>query len=67
MDRYPVDPWGPKYREKAEAAWSKVFNGVRELQMLGNELTKTRLAEAEGMPVAVRNRRRRGSAGKHWH
>jgi len=49
----PVDPWGPKYREKAEAAWSKVFNGVRELQMLGNELTKTRLAEAEGMPVAV--------------
>jgi hypothetical protein len=49
----PVDPWGPKYREAAEAAWRIVFSGIRELQLLGNELDKTRLTEAEGKPVAV--------------
>jgi hypothetical protein len=49
----PVDPWGPKYRQEAEAAWSKVFSGVRELQAIGDELNKTRLTEAQGRPAAV--------------
>jgi len=49
----PVDPWGPKYIRAAESAWGKVFEGVRELQKLGDELNKTRLVEAQGMPVAI--------------
>jgi Kelch motif protein len=49
----PVDPWGPKYSKAAQAAWRIVFSGIRELQALGNELNKTRLADAQGKPVAV--------------
>jgi hypothetical protein len=49
----PVDPWGPKYKKAAEEAWNTVFNGIRQLQLLGAELNKTRLTEAAGKPVAI--------------
>jgi hypothetical protein len=49
----PVDPWGPKYLKAAEAAWGKVFDGIHELQHLGNELNATRMKEAIGKPVAI--------------
>ena len=49
----PVDPWGPKYKKAAEAAWKAITEGVRELQKIGHEVDLARLNEAEGKPVAV--------------
>jgi hypothetical protein len=49
----PVDPWGPKYQERASAAWETLRHAIGELQILGNELEIERqeLAARQAGPI----------------
>jgi hypothetical protein len=48
----PVDPWGPKYRKEAKAAWEQISKGVKSLQKLGAEVNAKRKETASAAPLA---------------
>jgi hypothetical protein len=56
----PVDPWGPRIGQEAEAARDEIVRGVRELQRLGAEVQRFREdADRFEGPVVHSDARRR--------